>query len=134
MVSLTGQDWPGLLLEANNSNIATVMAASLYAEASFQVLAVMFLTVDVIQETRGQRSSYQGGQRQIDIGLTELCRFLTNLPPHMQHLNYTLVQTLVPVGLQSVEEIEAIVHQATRPSVWPNWPPQQQQQHQQTQS
>lgn len=43
----------------------------------------------------------------------------------MQHLNYTLVQTLVPVGLQSVEEIEAIVHQATRPSVWPNWPPQQ---------
>ncbi len=54
------------------------------------------------------------------------CRFLTNLPPHMQHLNYTLVQTLVPVGLQSVEEIEAIVHQATRPSVWPNWPPQQQ--------
>lgn len=44
----------------------------------------------------------------------------------MQHLNYTLVQTLVPVGLQSVEEIEAIVHQATRPSVWPNWPPQQQ--------
>lgn len=59
-----------------------------------------------------------------------LCRFLTNLPPHMQHLNYTLVQTLVPVGLQSVEEIEAIVHQATRPSVWPNWPPQQQQQQQ----
>ena len=65
---------------------------------------------------------------------TGSCRFLTNLPPHMQHLNYTLVQTLVPVGLQSVEEIEAIVHQATRPSVWPNWPPQQQQQHQQTQS
>ena len=55
---------------------------------------------------------------------TAVCRFLTNLPPHMQHLNYTLVQTLVPVGLQSVEEIEAIVHQATRPSVWPNWPPQ----------
>ena len=49
MVSLTGQDWPGLLLEANNSKTATVMAASLYAEVSFQVLAVMFLTVDVIQ-------------------------------------------------------------------------------------
>ena len=27
--------WPGLLLEANNSNIATVTAASLDAEASF---------------------------------------------------------------------------------------------------
>ena len=50
-------------------------------------------------------------------------RFLTGLPPHMQHLNYTLVQTLVPVGLQSVEEIETIVHQATRPTVWANWPP-----------
>jgi hypothetical protein len=37
----------------------------------------------------------------------------------MQHLNYTLVQTLVPVGLQSVEEIETIVHQATRPTTWP---------------
>ena len=46
-------------------------------------------------------------------------RFLNRLPPHMQHLNYTLVQTLVPVGLQSVEEIETIVHQATRPTTWP---------------
>ena len=46
-------------------------------------------------------------------------RFLDRLPPHMQHLNYTLVQTLVPVGLQSVEEIETIVHQATRPTTWP---------------
>ena len=48
-----------------------------------------------------------------------MCRFLNRLPPHMQHLNYTLVQTLVPVGLQSVEEIETIVHQATRPTTWP---------------
>lgn len=32
----------------------------------------------------------------------------------MAQLNYTLVQTLVPPGLQSVEEIEEIVHQATR--------------------
>ena len=41
----------------------------------------------------------------------------------MQQLNYRLVQTLVPSGLQSVEEIEAIVHQATRAVQWPNWPP-----------
>lgn len=32
----------------------------------------------------------------------------------MAQLNYTLVQTLVPPGLQSVEEIEEIVHKATR--------------------
>ena len=40
----------------------------------------------------------------------------------MQALNYRLVQTLVPSCLQSVEEIEAIVHQATRPVHWPDWP------------
>ncbi len=50
-------------------------------------------------------------------------RFLKNLAPDMQQLNYRLVQTLVPSGLQSVEEIEAIVHQATRAVQWPNWPP-----------
>lgn len=41
----------------------------------------------------------------------------------MQQLNYRLVQSQVPSGLQSVEEIEAIVHQATRAVHWPNWPP-----------
>lgn len=62
--------------------------------------------------------------RRVTIGeIMQHSWFLNELPPHMQHLNYTLVQTLVPVGLQSVEEIEAIVHQATRPSSWPNWPP-----------
>lgn len=42
-----------------------------------------------------------------------------NLPPGMNQLNYSLVQTLVPVGLQSVEEIEQIVQQATRSAAWP---------------
>lgn len=42
-----------------------------------------------------------------------------NLPPGMNQLNYSLVQTLVPEGLQSVEEIEQIVQQATRSAAWP---------------
>jgi len=49
-------------------------------------------------------------------------RYRTHLAPEMQALNYRLVQTLVPSCLQSVEEIEAIVHQATRPVHWPDWP------------
>ena len=41
MVSLTEHKWPGLLLEANDSKIATVTAANLCVEASFQTCAVM---------------------------------------------------------------------------------------------
>ena len=52
-----------------------------------------------------------------------LGRYMNALAPDMQQLNNRLVQTLVPSGLQSVEEIEAIVHQATRAVHWPNWPP-----------
>ena len=44
--------------------------------------------------------------------------FTTRLPPRMGQLNYNLVQTLVPAGLQSVEEIEQIVQQATRAESW----------------
>jgi hypothetical protein len=42
------------------------------------------------------------------------------LPAGMGQLNYSLVQTLVPPGLQSVEEIEDIVHKATRVGM-PTW-------------
>jgi len=45
--------------------------------------------------------------------------FQANLPTGMNQLNYSLVHTLVPVGLQSVEEIEHIVQQATRSAAWP---------------
>lgn len=50
-------------------------------------------------------------------------RFKLELPPGMAQLNYTLVQTLVPPGLQSVEEIEEIVHQATRAGGSYHWDP-----------
>lgn len=45
--------------------------------------------------------------------------FQAKLPAGMNQLNYSLVQTLVPAGLQSVEEIEQIVQQATRSAAWP---------------
>ena len=41
-----------------------------------------------------------------------------------QHLLSTLLQSLVPQGLQSVEQIEEVVQQATKVTAWPGWPQQ----------
>lgn len=49
------------------------------------------------------------------------CRFLTNLGPGMGELNNRLVQKGVPPQLQKVEEIEAIVQQATQTGGRPAW-------------
>lgn len=48
-------------------------------------------------------------------------RFLTNLGPGMGELNNRLVQRGVPPNLQKVEEIEAIVQQATQTAGRPAW-------------
>jgi hypothetical protein len=49
------------------------------------------------------------------------CRFLSNLGPGMGELNNRLVQKGVPPQLQKVEEIEAIVQQATQTGGRPAW-------------
>ena len=49
---------------------------------------------------------------------------LRNLPQSRWGMNERLLQSLVPAGLQSVEEIEQLVQQATRPAQpWPVWYP-----------
>ena len=51
---------------------------------------------------------------------------LRNLPQSRWGMNERLLQSLVPAGLQSVEEIEQLVQQATRPAQpWPVWLPTQ---------
>ena len=48
--------------------------------------------------------------------------FVRNLPQSRWGMNQQLLQSLVPAGLQSVEEIEQLVQQATRPAqTWPMW-------------
>ncbi len=47
--------------------------------------------------------------------------FLHNLPAGMDLLNYNLLQSLVPPGLQRVEELERIVQEATVDSPWSGW-------------
>jgi serine/threonine-protein kinase SRK2 len=48
--------------------------------------------------------------------------YQTSLPPGAANMNYNLLQSLVPAGLQSVEQIEETVQQATRVTAWPGWP------------
>ena len=50
-----------------------------------------------------------------------LRRFLENLGPGMGELNNRLVQKGVPPELQKVEQIEAIVQQATQTAGRPAW-------------
>jgi len=47
--------------------------------------------------------------------------FLHNLPAGMDLLNYNLLQSLVPPGLQRVDELERIVQEATVDSPWSGW-------------
>ena len=54
--------------------------------------------------------------------LCDACyRFLQNLGPGMGELNNRLVQKGVPPELQRVEQIEAIVQQATQTAGRPAW-------------
>ena len=50
-----------------------------------------------------------------------MCRFLYNLGPGMGELNNRLVQKGVPPELQKVDQIEAIVQQATQTAGRPAW-------------
>lgn len=52
---------------------------------------------------------------------TALCRFLHSLGPGLGELNNRLVQKGVPPELQKVEQIEAIVQQATQTAGRPAW-------------
>ena len=63
-----------------------------------------------------------GGRRITIPDLLQHPWYQTNLPPGAANMNYNLLQSLVPAGLQSVEQIEETVQQATRVTAWPGWP------------
>ena len=64
----------------------------------------------------------QGSFRVVNVKFHDyLRRFLENLGPGMGELNNRLVQKGVPPELQKVEQIEAIVQQATQTAGRPAW-------------
>lgn len=78
----------------------------------------------VSQECRHLLSRLLTADPELRITTAEVLRhpwFLYNLPAGMELLNFTLLQSLVPPGLQRVEELEHIVQEATVNSPWSGW-------------